>query len=665
MRHDALGLFWEDRPVVKELKVKPKRTPPPRTWEDPSYLPHIAEARLFQVQQYTEVDLWNAQISKEVLILDLESYQNYFCVGFKGLNSGKVHFIQIRGEGQRLTDNDASKLNWILTNFCTAGFNSNDYDLVILTLALHGCTAAQLKQATQMIIDEDLRPEEVLKAFKCKYLKGVDHIDLVEVAPSRCSLKLYGGRMHTKRMQDLPFAPATVFNEDQMLVTLWYCINDLDQTIELTRSLKEELELRVSLTHEYKIDLRSKSDAQIAEALIGQGIRKLSGRYPQRGQAAPGTVHYYRAPAYMEFQTDLMQWVLRKFTQTPFVVGEDGYIITPEGFDDFVINIAGKNYKLGLGGIHSQESSVSYFTTSTHILKEIDVTSFYPFIIINNALYPSHLGPDFLSIFEGIVYRRLDAKKKKNKKVSDSLKIVINGTFGKLGNFYSLFYEPDLLIKVTFTGQLTLLMLIEAFELNGIEVVSANTDGILTNCPRDKEHLMKVLVKEWERVTGFMMEDTLYKSVHKRDVNNYLAVKESGEVTSKGIFKEAGLQKNPTNQICYEAFKKFVCTGKPIAETLWECRDISKFVSVRTVKGGAVKKSEDGQFEYLGKAIRWYYAKDTSGEIVYALTGNKVPKSEGVKPLMNLPDQFPEDIDYDRYYQEALDLLQLVSYPTP
>ena len=43
----------------------------------------------------------------------------------------------------------------------------------------------------------------------------------------------------------------------------------------------------------------------------------------------------------------------------------------------------------------------------------------------------------------------------------------------------------------------------------------------------------------------------------------------------------------------------------------------------------ALQMCPPGRNDYLGKAIRWYYGKDVSGEIVYAKNGNKVPRSEG------------------------------------
>jgi hypothetical protein len=44
MRHDVLGLFWDDTPPPRKTKDAVKRTPPPRTWEADDYLPGLQEA---------------------------------------------------------------------------------------------------------------------------------------------------------------------------------------------------------------------------------------------------------------------------------------------------------------------------------------------------------------------------------------------------------------------------------------------------------------------------------------------------------------------------------------------------------------------------------------------------------------------------------------------
>ena len=83
-----------------------------------------------------------------------------------------------------------------------------------------------------------------------------------------------------------------------------------------------------------------------------------------------------------------------------------------------------------------------------------------------------------LAEYEKIYTERLAAKASGDKTTSETLKISLNGTFGKLASRYSVLYSPDLMLAVTLTGQLTLLMLIERLEKLGVETLSANTDGI-------------------------------------------------------------------------------------------------------------------------------------------------------------------------------------------
>jgi hypothetical protein len=91
----------------------------------------------------------------------------------------------------------------------------------------------------------------------------------------------------------------------------------------------------------------------------------------------------------------------------------------------------------------------------------------------------------------------------------------------------------------------------------------------------------------------------------------------------------------------------------PVETTIRSCKDIRKFLFVRKVEGGAVKNDE-----YLGKVVRWYYAKNEDTPIRYAKNGNKVSESDGGRPLMTLPDTFPDDVDYQRYVDMSNEILK-------
>jgi hypothetical protein len=66
----------------------------------------------------------------------------------------------------------------------------------------------------------------------------------------------------------------------------------------------------------------------------------------------------------------------------------------------------------------------------------------------------------------------------------------------------------------------------------------------------------------------------------------------------------------------------------------------------------------------LGKAVRFYYSSEVNNDecIRYAKNSNKVPKSNGARPLMDLHDIFPSDVNYQVYIDEANALLKEVGY---
>jgi hypothetical protein len=658
MRFDSEGLFWIDEPVpekVRKTKVSYKRTPPARTWESPEYLPGIEEAERFDVALFLDDELVQAAISREWLFFDIECYVNYFLICFRGKRERKVVYFE-------MTENsplDIPKLSWVVRNFCLIGFNSRAYDMPMLQAALGGASCTELKALSDRIIADEGPGWQLIKHMEVGE-EAPNHIDLIEVAPLDASLKLYGGRLHATRMWDLPFAPAIVLSRQQMLIVRWYCVNDLDLTETLFYGLEEQIALRSTLSMEYGKDLRSLSDAQIAETVISGELKK---RGVKVGRVAVdiGTVLKYKAPPFIQFQTEYMRRVLAQIEEFEFVVAEDGYSKAPQALEELQIHIGNSVYQMGMGGLHSCEKVAAHVTDGTFTLTDRDVASYYPAIILNCKLFPEHLGEEFLDVYRELVDRRLAAKRAKNKVVADSLKITINGTFGKLGSKWSVLYSPNLLFQVTITGQLGLLMLIEALELASIGVVSANTDGVVSKIPAGLENRAATVVEEWEKMTGFETEAVDYAALYSRDINNYIAVKKDGKTKNKGTYANPWsesfpsifrMHKNPTTTICIEAVEQYLIKHTPLEDTIRGCGDVCKFVAIRTVRGGAVK---DGQ--YLGKAIRWYYSSDGGGEMIYASTGNRVAKSEGAKPMMTLTDGVPEDVDYQWYVNEAAGML--------
>lgn len=656
----------------------------------------------------TEAELM-AVPTGDIWVFDTECYSNFWYCAFKHLKSGKYVAFEQSPDCQF----NSSKLNWMLWRYCIVGFNSLSYDMPMIALAIKGASCEKLKEASDFIIKSGLNwgtkkvtTFDFERQYKLKVEK-YNHIDLFNVCPvnggltaTPASLKLYSGRLHSPRMQDLPFPETHILTADDAAIVRPYCCNDLDNTELLFNELLPEIQLRIEMSDEYGVDLRSKSDAQIAEAVVNSELQKVLGYWPQKPTIAADTVLQYNVPSFIKFESPQLNAILEQIANARFELDALGSPIWPKGLGEpekvkkgevtYVLKarIGQSVYKLGMGGLHSTEESVSHFATDEIEIDDDDVESFYPRTILNQMLYPKHLGEAFMRVYEKIVNTRIHAKEqakvckkagdrtaaKKWKTIADSLKIVINGLFGKFGNKYSTVYAPQLMLQVTITGQLVLLMLIERLEKAGIPIVSGNTDGVVSKYHKRLKETKAAVIKQWEAETGYKTENTKYKSIHSRDVNSYCAVKFEGDaearfldeqlgVKTKGAYCERGsalnsiLSKNPETLICSDAVVRLLANGTSIEKTIRQCTDIRRFTAIKNVKGGGEKNGV-----YLGKVARWYYPKGETEHIAYVGSGNKVGKTDGARPLMDLPDEFPNDINYDWYINEAIEMLHDCGY---
>lgn len=625
--------------------------------------------------------------------LDVENLIGYFEIQLKHRDSGTVFkFIQT-SDGEHVLDRE--RLMWILSNVTIYTFNGNHYDLLMVMLALHGANNDLLIDANTRLIKQGARPWDLYKHYGVRVPEWVDHVDVMEVAAGvRINLKMYGCRMHAPLVQDIPQDFDAYVQPHEREAISSYCTNDLDTTGMMREGLRSRLELREAISQQYNVDVRSKSDAQIAEAVI----RSRLGFTPDRRYVPHGYRFKYAPPAYVRFATPALQNVLETVKNAEFVVTdkEEALLLgdmelglrtgvqIPKELLGLDIKIGEGSYRLGIGGLHSQEHSRAFHSQpGVQEVIDIDVQSYYPSMILAMGMYPEQLGKAFLSIYRNIYDTRISAKAeaqrltsiahglggdegaallaeaKRLQTESDGLKIVLNGTFGKLLSKWSIMYAPEFGIATTMTGQLLLLMLIEMMELSGIRVISANTDGIVLVVPQGKGWLAKSNVEWWERATGLTMEESHYKSIYSRDVNNYIAITTKGKVKRKGVFRESGLleNKHPDKDVCADAVVEFLLNGTPVEKTIAECNDIRRFVVCRGVTGGGSYLAGPGaEPEYLGKAVRWYYGTNKLAKIVNP-KGHAVAGSEGACPVMRLPETMPQDVDREHYIAVAYKML--------
>lgn len=576
------------------------------------------------------------------LILDVECYRDYFLVCFLDLDTGMVASFDMYDDKPL----NVSKIAHYMRTHQTISFNGLSYDLPMIAAALQNRSCKDLKRISDNIIKSNLPSWRVCREESIDVPTSWDHIDIIEVVPGQASLKVYAGRLGYAKLQDLPIEPSASIAPEQRDLLRKYCINDCRVTEALYRSVEKQIALRVDMGQLYGVDLRSKSDAQIAEAVLKSEIEAESNKSVRVPKISDDATFKYLDPKIISFKSPELQGVLTKLTSHDFELAGNGSIKMPDWLKETRIKIGNTEYQMGVGGLHSCEKGQSVYAGTDYVLADFDVASYYPSIILQQDIAPDNMGDSFTRVYQSIVDRRIKAKRAGDKVTADTLKIVVNGSFGKLGSKYSTLYAPNLLIQTTITGQLALLMLIERVEAIGAKVVSANTDGIVVLAHKSLGDEIEQVMFDWELDTSYELERNEYRSLHSRDVNNYIAVKPDGSVKRKGAFSQAGLMKNPQFEIVSDAVADHLAGKANYKDVIRRCCDLNKFVMLRKVTGGAVWRDQP-----IGKAVRFYYSAEVGPDetINYAKNSNKVPQSDGGKPCLDLPEAFPSDVDFERY----------------
>ena len=401
-----------------------------------------------------------------------------------------------------------------------------------------------------------------------------------------------------------------------------YNDNDVFICCELVRMNQEEIRLRYMISKEYEINVLSASRSTIADKVIVKLYSKFTGLHPKRfidtktirrkievSEILSNKIAF-SSPQLNDFLSALRSLVLK---------GEKGEF-------DREITFMSTSYTFATGGLHSNDipaiynSSADYsgaanitignpyrddgslgVTTDDIYICDYDINSMYPNIIRSLKVCQKHLLPKaWFKIADTIVDERLEHKfLSKDKSLDDKarskhataaacLKIVANaGIFGKMGSEKSFLCDKKAMYQVTINGQLFLLMLIEKLELNGIHVISANTDGIVSIIPKDKFELYCNLCHEWEKVVGLTGEFTPYIKYVTEGVNSYLTIKPDNKYKFKGRMNPKmyleDLSKGYNSPIVAKAVTEYFINGTPVMETLRNSKSILDFCRTQNV----------------------------------------------------------------------------------
>ena len=358
------------------------------------------------------------------LIVDVETYAAYWLMLAYAPDTDTLYTFQTF-DGYPL---DTIGMRNVLTKHTLITFNGIGYDLPIITYAMTGASTHQLKAASDDIIVNQLKHWNFYRQYGLASPDSLDHIDLIEVAPGQGSLKAFGGKMHTRKLQDLPYPPEMRVEWPHRVLLREYCRNDIQVTLELYRTLLDRIVMREKIGAKFGIDVRSKSDPQIAEAIM----RVKLGRSPKAPPVRVGWEFTYKPPAWLKFKN---LDILERLAECPFVITESGsvapayhatfidwpdkslrmdthgaWVARPKGWVARPLIINGTQYAMGIGGLHSMEANITWRADARMSLTMPDVGSYYPSLILETGIYPDAIGPEFSANYRETYDSRLAAK---------------------------------------------------------------------------------------------------------------------------------------------------------------------------------------------------------------------------------------------------------------
>jgi hypothetical protein len=560
-----------------------------------------------------------------ILIYDIETMQELFLIGIynpesktytefevskdKNQLDGYMRFIEQHPEyywvGYNNLRFDSQVIEWILRNY------EDWHELTALE------TAAKIAQKAADIIHDanyDVFPEYREEWLTLKQI-DVFRVNHYDNKNRMVSLKRLEFEMNLENIEEMPIHHTkTNMTDEEIQLTKDYCKNDVMATYEFYKVTtgntehplykgNNQIELRQDIEEEFGIPCLNYSDSKIGDEMIKKFYcQEKNIQYsdlPRKGLFRTEVKVRHCIADYITFQTPKLQEFLKTVSKEKLTI-KDEFKESVEFYDNI--------YTFAKGGLHTENKPKIFEADADHIIVDWDVSSYYPAIIINNGKYPHHLGPEFLRGYKTMFDKRLELKPlaKKDKKIKGivgALKLAVNSVYGKSSDMQSWIYDRQLTMFTTITGELSLLMLIEAYELADIHIISANTDGVTIKLHNDKVEKMYEINKWWMDLTSYELERTDYAKIIFSTVNDYLAIKTDGEIKKKGDFlTDFELHKNKSARVVPIALEQFFVNDVPVADTIRNHTNIYDYCLRQ-------KASKDFHYEGHSKETKTVYNK--------------------------------------------------------
>ena len=461
---------------------------------------------------------------------------------------------------------------------------------------------------------------------------------------------------------------------------LHYNKNDVYLVCEIARQKPDEIKLRYSLGAAFNLNLLCAARSSIADKLLykfysersGLSVDKFKDLRTQRTALSFNKIIF----PHICFKTKQLQDLLKDMKKVVI------YRTNKDAFEK-VIQFYGTTYTIATGGLHSQDRPAVLTSNDKYTYVHYDISSFYPSVMVAYNIAPKHLNNNvFVKMVDYFRLTRIKCKHTKdedglvvagvhNKLAAEALKIVINAIYGKFGFEMFFLFDRFAQMQVTINGQLMVMMVVEALELDGIHVVSANTDGIIVKLPKDKEEDFKRITDDWCAQNKLGADSERYKLFVTRDINNYFDIQSNDKVEYKGGLDPKqylkDLKKGYDMPVVAKAVFEYFAHDTPVMETLRNHKDILDFCKTQNVGKQfevVYQKVENGKVidVHSQRHVRFYVS--TKGVIIMKENVNSNQRSvlASGKPVIILNKLDDKDIslrniDYKYYYEEAYKII--------
>ena len=524
---------------------------------------------------------------------DTEVFAHDFVVVFKDRETGTHYAFHNDNQGVR---------DFISDDAIYCGFNTKNYDQYIIKAICGGLSPEEVKQVNDWIINGG-------QGWECPLLNGLffrfNNVDIMDDLQMGLSLKAIEGHLGMSIEEtEVDFNLDRPLTEEELRLTVKYCIHDVDATEKLTEIRKDYLNTKLNIGKRANIDpvkALSSTNAKLTALMLGAVKREWN----------DGRDYVY--------PPNLVLSVIPKEVLDFFDTIHDMSIPDDALFKTSLnINIGGMPCKYAWGGVHGSLTCYYEEATEGRVIQNRDVSSLYP-SLIEGYSYLSRNVPN-PQLFYDIRKDRIRAKHEGDKQTATDLKLPLNTVSGAQENKYNDLYDPLPTRSMRISGQLFLTMLTMQLlaACKTIKLLNLNTDGLMYSIDKSELHIVDEIASAWEKRTGFELETDDISKVWLKDVNNLLFIDTKGKVKTVGGYLNYGISVkgawaiNNNATIVKKALVEYFVNGTAPEETINECDDIFAFQLI--AKAGSKYREAyhlvDGKKESVQKVNRVYASDD-------------------------------------------------------